>query len=110
MRASPLISNAQKRFSKSHPALTKSRVVSRWRPASMARCFRRIFGLFISFGWMNCVRVFQEYYENHQLASLSPSTGPFVGQLFDHFSPRLLLLLGSIIHIFGLTMASISSK
>ncbi|KAL6799319.1 major facilitator superfamily domain-containing protein [Trichoderma sp. SZMC 28013] len=83
------------------------------------------FGLFVSFGWTNCVGVFQEYYETHQLASLSPSTvswipalsmftifiaGPFVGQLFDHFGPRFLLLLGSTVHIFGLMMASISSR
>ncbi|KAK1240371.1 hypothetical protein MKX07_004399 [Trichoderma sp. CBMAI-0711] len=83
------------------------------------------FGLFVSFGWTNCVGVFQEYYETHQLASFSPSTvswipavsmftiflaGPFVGQLFDHYGPRTLLLLGSIVHVLGLMMASISSK
>ncbi|KAL7804778.1 major facilitator superfamily domain-containing protein [Trichoderma aethiopicum] len=82
------------------------------------------FGLFVSFGWTNCVGVFQEYYETHQLASYSPSTvswipavsmftiflaGPFVGQLFDHFGPQFLLLLGTIVHVFGLMMASISS-
>ncbi|KAL6856398.1 major facilitator superfamily domain-containing protein [Trichoderma novae-zelandiae] len=83
------------------------------------------FGLFVSFGWTNCVGVFQEYYEVHQLASLSPSTvswipavsmftiffaGPFVGQLFDHFGPRILLLLGATVHVFGIMMASISSE
>ncbi|KAL7893516.1 MFS general substrate transporter [Trichoderma sp. SZMC 28014] len=83
------------------------------------------FGLFVSFGWTNCVGVFQEYYETHQLASLSPGTvswvpslsmftifiaGPFVGHLFDHYGPKTLLLFGTTIHVFGLMMASISSK
>lgn len=29
--------------------------------------------LFVSFGWINCVGVFQEYYQTHQLAKYSPS-------------------------------------
>ncbi|KAG8415050.1 hypothetical protein J3458_008932 [Metarhizium acridum] len=83
------------------------------------------FGLFCSFGWTNCVGVFQAYYETHQLRSFSPSTvswisslntcvlfisTPFVGKLFDHFGPRSLLLVGTFLHVFGLMMASISSK
>lgn len=29
--------------------------------------------LFVSFGWINCVGVFQDYYQTHQLAAYSPS-------------------------------------
>ena len=29
--------------------------------------------LFVSFGWVNCVGVFQEYYQTHQLKQYSPS-------------------------------------
>ncbi|KAL7921216.1 MFS general substrate transporter [Trichoderma austrokoningii] len=78
-----------------------------------------------AFFWTICVSVFQEYYETHQLISLSPCTiswipslsmftifiaGPFVGHLFDHYGPEMLLLFGITIHVFGLMMASISSK
>ncbi|KAL6251783.1 hypothetical protein RBB50_001993 [Rhinocladiella similis] len=82
-------------------------------------------GLFVSFGWTNCVGVFQSYYETHQLRDRSPSTiswipsismfvifilGPFVGRAFDHWGPRHLLLVGSFLHVFGLMMASLASK
>ncbi|KAM6514104.1 hypothetical protein FALCPG4_015267 [Fusarium falciforme] len=71
------------------------------------------------------VGVFQAYYEANQLRDLSPSTvswisalsmfmmfiaGPFVGRAFDNFGPRYLLLVGTLLHIFGLMMASISSQ
>ncbi|KAE8308544.1 major facilitator superfamily domain-containing protein [Aspergillus transmontanensis] len=83
------------------------------------------FGLFISFGWTNCVGVFQAYYQTHQLQSKSPSTvswipatsmfmifitGPVVGRLYDNFGPRYLLLIGAFLHVFGLMMTSISSQ
>ena len=29
--------------------------------------------LFVSFGWINCVGIFQEYYETHQLKAYTPS-------------------------------------
>ncbi|KAF5691906.1 transporter MCH4 [Fusarium circinatum] len=82
-------------------------------------------GLFVSFGWTNCVGVFQAYYEANQLQDLSPSTvswipalsmfmmfitAPFIGRGFDIFGPRYLLLTGTLLHVFGLMMASISSK
>ena len=69
--------------------------------------------------------VFQEYYETGPLSNLSPSTiswipslttfmmflgGPFVGHLFDSYGPRPLLLVGSIFHVFGLMMTSLSTK
>ncbi|CEL11223.1 Putative MFS monocarboxylate transporter (Mct) [Aspergillus calidoustus] len=83
------------------------------------------FGLFTSFGWTNCVGIFQAYYQRHQLRTMSASTiswipaismfmmfltGPFVGRLFDAYGPRWLLLIGSLLHVFGLMMASLASE
>lgn len=36
--------------------------------------------------------------------------GPIVGQLYDHYGGRCLLLVGSFLHVFGLMMASISTQ
>lgn len=81
--------------------------------------------LFVSFGWVNCVGVFQEYYQTHQLKAYSASDvawipalqiffmlfgGPFVGKIFDDYGPRYLLSVGGFLHVFGLMMASISKK
>lgn len=35
--------------------------------------------------------------------------GPVIGGLFDRYGPRHLLLVGSLMHVFGLMMASIST-
>lgn len=64
------------------------------------------FGLLISFGWTNCVGVFQAYYETHQLQSKSPSTVSWIpaismfmifitvsGRLTDKIKHRILRLL-----------------
>jgi MFS family permease len=82
-------------------------------------------GLFASFGWVNCVGVFQNHYQNHQLSEYSPSTvawipslevciiflgGSWVGRLYDNYGPRYIILVGSFLHVFGLMMASISTK
>ncbi|KAJ5679777.1 MFS transporter asaE [Penicillium macrosclerotiorum] len=82
-------------------------------------------GLFVSFGWINCVGVFQTYYETHQLSDLSTSTvtwitsletfvmffaGPVFGTLFDSFGPRWILLGGTILHVLGLMMTSLSTE
>ncbi|KNG89866.1 monocarboxylate permease [Aspergillus nomiae NRRL 13137] len=82
-------------------------------------------GMFVSFGWTNCIGVFQAYYERHQLSHLSPSTiawitsletfvmffaGPLFGTLFDNYGPRWILLAGTFFHVFGLMMASISTE
>ncbi|KAJ5082920.1 monocarboxylate permease [Penicillium argentinense] len=82
-------------------------------------------GLFVSFGWINCIGVFQTYYESHQLSGMSPSTvawitsletfvmffaGPLFGILFDNYGPRWILLAGTFLHVFGLMMASLSTE
>lgn len=82
-------------------------------------------GLFVSFGWINCIGVFQEYYQEHQLSAYSPSDvawipsleafmmffgGPIFGKIFDSYGPRYLLLAGSFFHVFGLMMTSLSSE
>ncbi|ATZ47933.1 hypothetical protein BCIN_03g02090 [Botrytis cinerea B05.10] len=81
--------------------------------------------LFTSFGWINCIGIFQNYYSLHQLAHYSNSTiawipslesfmmffgGIFAGRIFDSYGPRWLLLFGSFFHVFGLMMVSISTK
>ncbi|KAJ5779753.1 hypothetical protein N7457_007473 [Penicillium paradoxum] len=82
-------------------------------------------GLFVSFGWINCIGVFQAYYETHQLREFSTSTitwvtsletfmiffcGPIFGTLFDSYGPRWVLLFGTVLHVFGLMMASLSTE
>ncbi|PKS12587.1 hypothetical protein jhhlp_000795 [Lomentospora prolificans] len=81
--------------------------------------------LFCSFGWINSVGAFQEFYQNDLLRGYSPSTiawipslqiffqmgmGPIVGTIYDKFGPRYLILFGSVLHVFGLMMASISTQ
>ncbi|KAF7712071.1 Uncharacterized protein PECH_004922 [Penicillium ucsense] len=83
------------------------------------------FGLFVSFGWINCIGIFQTYYETHQLRDLSTSTvtwitsletfimffaGPVFGTIFDSYGPRAILLGGTFFHVFGLMMASLSTE
>lgn len=36
--------------------------------------------------------------------------GPIFGKVFDNYGPRYLLLTGSILHVFGLMMTSLSSQ
>ncbi|KAI9836008.1 MAG: hypothetical protein M1837_003542 [Sclerophora amabilis] len=81
--------------------------------------------LFCSFGWINCIGVFQGYYQIHQLQAYTPSAiawipaletfmmfagGPIFGKLYDNFGPRYILLFGSFMHVFGLMMTSISTQ
>ncbi|KAF1991433.1 MFS general substrate transporter [Aulographum hederae CBS 113979] len=80
---------------------------------------------FCSFGWLNSVGVFQEFYQNDLLSQYSSSTiswipslqiffmlgmGPVVGEIYDHYGPRWFLLGGTFLHVFGIMMASISTK
>ena len=36
--------------------------------------------------------------------------GPFAGKLFDNYGPRVPILLGTFLHVFGLMMTSISHE
>ncbi|KAF2643264.1 MFS general substrate transporter [Massarina eburnea CBS 473.64] len=81
--------------------------------------------LFCSFGWLNCVGVFQNYYSNNQLREHSSSQiawiaslqifmmffpGPLVGFLYDNHGPKPLILVGGFFHIFGLMMTSLCTE
>ncbi|KAH9207661.1 major facilitator superfamily domain-containing protein [Leptodontidium sp. 2 PMI_412] len=81
--------------------------------------------VFCSFGWINCIGVFQNYYEQNQLKNYSSSTiawipstqsfmmffpGIVAGRMTDELGPRIPILLGTFLHIFGLMMISISKE
>jgi MFS family permease len=81
--------------------------------------------LFVSFGWINCIGVFQNYYQKNLLSQYSSSTiawipsmevfmmflgGPVFGKIFDNFGPRHLLAVGSVFHVLGLMMTSLSTQ
>lgn len=81
--------------------------------------------LFVSFGWVNCVGLFQSYYEANQLREYSPGQvawitsleiflmfflGIFFGKLYDSYGPRWLLLIGTVFHVLGLMMASFCTQ
>ena len=36
--------------------------------------------------------------------------GPIAGKLYDNYGPRWIILVGSVLHVIGLMMASISSE
>ena len=82
-------------------------------------------GLFCTFGLINCIGVFQEYYVSGPLSNYSQSTiswipsmevfgmtfcGVFFGRLFDSYGPRWLLIIGTIFYVFGLMMVSLSKE
>ncbi|KAF2994039.1 hypothetical protein E8E13_000394 [Curvularia kusanoi] len=82
-------------------------------------------GLFVSFGWITCMGLFQAHYQNHQLSAYSPSSiawipsvetfflfvsAPFSGKAFDDYGPRPLLILGTFLHVFGLMMLSLCQQ
>ncbi|KAH8646251.1 monocarboxylate permease-like protein [Xylariales sp. PMI_506] len=81
--------------------------------------------IFCSMGWINCIGVFQDYYQAHQLSSYSSSGvawisatesfmlfffGLITGKLADNYGPRYPLLIGSFLQVFGLMMLSLSSE
>ncbi|KAH7310203.1 major facilitator superfamily domain-containing protein [Rhexocercosporidium sp. MPI-PUGE-AT-0058] len=80
---------------------------------------------FCSFGWVNSIGVFQEFYQTTYLRNYSASTiswipslqvfftfasGPVIGKLYDRYGARYLTLAGTLLHVFGLMMASISTE
>lgn len=73
--------------------------------------------LFVSFGWITCIGVFQAYYSTHQLRGYSPSSVgwissaevtllflgvPIFGALFDRLGPTVILVVGTALHVGGL--------
>ncbi|KAI1846129.1 hypothetical protein JX266_007654 [Neoarthrinium moseri] len=68
------------------------------------------------------IGVFRDYYQSHQLSSYSPSAVAWIpsvetsmifiwlSKLFDKYGPRWLLLIGTILHAFGLMMISLCSQ
>jgi MFS family permease len=81
--------------------------------------------LFCSFGWINCIGIFQDYYQLNTLSQYSSSTvswipsmevfvmflgGPVFGKVFDNYGPWYLLIFGTFFHVFGLIMTSLSSQ
>ncbi|KAJ4163990.1 hypothetical protein LMH87_005683 [Akanthomyces muscarius] len=81
--------------------------------------------LFCTFGLINCVGVFQQYYVAHTLSDYSSSTvswitstqvfmmnflGIVIGRLYDNFGPKWILRIGTVIYIFGLMMTSLATE
>ncbi|KAJ4259560.1 hypothetical protein NW762_007489 [Fusarium torreyae] len=78
---------------------------------------------FCSPGWINSMGSFQEYYQREPLKDYSSSDiawipsleifflfglGPIVGIIFDRYGPRPLIIGGTVLHVFGLMMASLA--
>ncbi|KAI1011746.1 hypothetical protein LB503_004814 [Fusarium chuoi] len=81
--------------------------------------------MFITFGWVNSLGVFQSYYEQTLLPEYSTSSiawiasvqqcltysmGIVLGRVFDNYGPRWLLIFGGLAQVFGLMMTSISTE
>ncbi|TVY91703.1 Fujikurins efflux protein [Lachnellula willkommii] len=81
--------------------------------------------LFCTFGLINCIGTFQDYYQEVLLRNLSPTTvswipslqiffayltNPVTGRLYDVYGPRYLVLVGSILQTFGMMMTSVSTR
>jgi MFS family permease len=81
--------------------------------------------MFVSVGWNNSVGILQTIYENDQLSSYSPSAvgwinslqtfvmfafAPISGRIFDTYGPRYLLIVGALLHVFGIMMMSLSTE
>ncbi|KAI0964720.1 major facilitator superfamily domain-containing protein [Xylaria arbuscula] len=87
--------------------------------------FGGFLALFCSFGLVNCIGVFQQYYVEGPLSNYSesevswiPSLHVFVmtgsnaimGRLYDNYGPRWILIIGTIVYSFGLMVTSLSSQ
>ncbi|KAI1271396.1 major facilitator superfamily domain-containing protein [Xylaria sp. FL0933] len=87
--------------------------------------FGGFLALFCSFGLVNCIGVFQQYYVEGPLSDYSesevswiPSLHVFVvtgsnaimGRLYDNYGPRWILIIGTIVYSFGLMVTSLSSQ
>ncbi|CAK5274464.1 unnamed protein product [Mycena citricolor] len=98
-------------------------------PEGCAQGYLTVFGafvaLFCTFGQMNTFGTFQAWYSQHQLSALEPSTiawigslqlwifffsgGP-IGQVFDVYGPRWIMLAGTVIYVLGIMLTSISTQ
>lgn len=82
-------------------------------------------GLFCTFGFVSCIGVFQQYYEEGPLSAYSSSTvawitatevwgmiffGLVFGRVFDVYGPRWMLILGTVVYVFGLMMTSLATE
>lgn len=82
-------------------------------------------GLFCTFGFVSCIGVFQAYYEEGPLSAYSSSAiswitaaevwgmvffGIIFGRIFDVYGPRWILIIGTVVYIFGLMMTSLASQ
>ncbi|KAI5919343.1 major facilitator superfamily domain-containing protein [Camillea tinctor] len=87
--------------------------------------FGGFLALFCSFGLVNCVGVFVEYYVNGPLSGYNSSVVSWItslqvfvvtgsnavmGRLFDNYGPRWLLIVGTLVYAFGLMMVSLSTQ
>ncbi|KAF4589293.1 putative transporter MCH4 [Ophiocordyceps camponoti-floridani] len=81
--------------------------------------------LFCTFGLINCVGVFQQYYASGPLRSYGGSAvswimsvqifimifcGTIFGRIFDNYGPKWMLRIGTVTYVFGLMMVSLSTK
>lgn len=82
-------------------------------------------GLFCTFGFVSCIGVFQAYYQTAPLAQYSSSAvswitssevwgmiffGLIFGRVFDLYGPRWMLMIGTVVYVFGLMMTSLATK
>ena len=82
-------------------------------------------GFFVSFGYINAIGILQTRFEQNELAGYSSSAigwigsiqvflmnsgSIVVGPLFDWYGPRILVLVGTFMSVFGLMMMSLSTE
>ncbi|KAI3324543.1 major facilitator superfamily domain-containing protein [Xylariaceae sp. AK1471] len=87
--------------------------------------FGGFLALFCSFGLVNCIGVFEQYYVQGPLSNYTTSTVSWIpslhvfvvtgsnaimGRLFDSYGPRWILIIGTIVYSFGLMVTSLSSQ
>ncbi|KAI1390587.1 MFS general substrate transporter [Hypoxylon trugodes] len=109
-----------------HPNLTTNPITDELPPLDKSlRGWLAVVGgfccLFVSFGWITCIGVFQAYYSSHQLSNYSASTVgwipstetfmlflgvPIFGGLFDRLGPTVILVIGTVLHVGGLLGAA----
>ncbi|OHW90377.1 major facilitator superfamily transporter [Colletotrichum incanum] len=80
---------------------------------------------FCTFGWVNSIGSFQDFYQNNLLKNYSTSAvawipslqiffmnalGPLIGTIYDNYGPKQLMLVGTFLHVFGLMMTSLATE